>query len=61
MESQKIKLGTPTRKRYRKEESSSESDDDSVPYVPVKKKKFLLMKLGRLSQLKEEFGQHGNS
>jgi hypothetical protein len=55
-------MGIPTRKRYRKEESSSESDNEYVPYVPVKKRKELqLMKLGRLSQLKEEFGQRGNS
>jgi ATP-dependent RNA helicase DDX41 len=62
MDSEKRKLGTPQNKRYRKEESSSESDNDYVPYVPVKeRKKLQLMKLGRLSQLKEEFGQRRNS
>ncbi|KAJ4448686.1 hypothetical protein ANN_00076 [Periplaneta americana] len=48
--------------RYRKEESSSESEDDYVPYVPVKeRKKQQLLKLGRLSQLKDEYGQRGKS
>jgi ATP-dependent RNA helicase DDX41 len=48
--------------RYRKEESSSESEDDYVPYVPVReRKKQQLKKLGRLSQLKDEFGQRGKS
>lgn len=56
----------PSKKRYRKDEqkSSSESDDDDnyVPYVPVKdRKKQQLMKLGRLTQLKEEHGQKGKS
>lgn len=38
--------------RYRKEESSSESEDDYVPYVPVReRKKQQLKKLGRLSQV----------
>lgn len=47
----------PSLKRYRKEEKhdESESDDDYVPYVPVReRKKQQLMKLGRISQLKEE-------
>lgn len=45
--------------RYRKEEkeedSSLDTDDDYVPYVPVKdRKKQLLTKLGKLTQLKED-------
>lgn len=56
------KEDAPPRKRYRKEESSSESEDDYVPYVPVReRKKQQLKKLGRLSQLKDEFGQRGKS
>ncbi|KAG8318356.1 LOW QUALITY PROTEIN: ATP-dependent RNA helicase abstrakt-like [Homalodisca vitripennis] len=55
----------PPIKRYRRndESGSSASDDDSyVPYVPVKeRKKQQMMKLGRLTQLKEEFGQKGKS
>lgn len=53
---------TSRRKRYRKEESGSESGDDYEPYVPVReRKKQQLKKLGRLSQLKDEFGQRGKS
>jgi ATP-dependent RNA helicase DDX41 len=38
--------------RYRKEESSSESEGDYVPYVPVReRKKQQFKKLGRLSQV----------
>lgn len=60
------KVEEPPKKRYRKEkmsDESSESEDDSyVPYVPVKeRKKNQLMKLGRLTQLKEELGQKGKS
>lgn len=59
------KVEEPPKKRYRKEKmsESSESEDDSyVPYVPVKeRKKNTLMKLGRLTQLKEELGQKGKS
>ncbi|XP_075209782.1 ATP-dependent RNA helicase abstrakt [Lycorma delicatula] len=56
----------PSKKRYRRDEerSSSESDeeDNYVPYVPVKdRKKEQLMKLGRLTQLKEEHSQRGKS
>ncbi|KAJ9589460.1 hypothetical protein L9F63_017321, partial [Diploptera punctata] len=49
--------------RYRKEELTSESEDEYVPYVPVKeRKKQQLVKLGRLkSNLKDEFGQRGKS
>lgn len=62
METETKILEEPPKKRYRKEESSSESEDDYVPYVPVKeRKKQQLMKLGRLSQLKDEFGQRGKS
>lgn len=44
------------RKRYREEESSAlETDDDYLPYVPVKeRKKQQLIKLGKLGQLKDE-------
>ncbi|KAG5328228.1 DDX41 helicase, partial [Acromyrmex heyeri] len=44
-------------KRYRRKEEDSplDTDDDYEPYVPVKhRKKQLLMKLGKLGQLKEE-------
>lgn len=62
MASETSKSNEPPKKRYRKEESSSESEDDYVPYVPVKeRKKQQLLKLGRLSQLKDEFGQRGKS
>ncbi|KDR18857.1 ATP-dependent RNA helicase abstrakt [Zootermopsis nevadensis] len=62
MESEERKVEAPHKKRYRKEESSSDSEADYVPYVPVKeRKKFQLVKLGRLTQLKEEFGQRGKS
>ncbi|KAK3913195.1 ATP-dependent RNA helicase abstrakt, partial [Frankliniella fusca] len=48
----------PSSKRYRRddeEKSSSDSDDNYVPYVPVKeRKKQQLLKLGRLGQLKDE-------
>jgi len=44
--------------RYRRkeeEDSPLDTDDDYEPYVPVKhRKKQLLMKLGKLGQLKEE-------
>lgn len=48
-----------TLKRYRREElereSSSDSDDNYVPYVPVKeRKKEELLKLGKLNQIKDE-------
>ncbi|XP_066994834.2 ATP-dependent RNA helicase abstrakt [Anabrus simplex] len=57
------KNNEPPVKRYRRNESSnSESEEEYVPYVPVKeRKKYQLMKLGRLSQLKDEFGQRGKS
>ncbi|XP_069699542.1 ATP-dependent RNA helicase abstrakt [Periplaneta americana] len=62
MASETLKHDEPPKKRYRKEESSSESEDDYVPYVPVKeRKKQQLLKLGRLSQLKDEYGQRGKS
>lgn len=62
MDREKRKEDAPPRKRYRKEESSSESEDEYVPYVPVReRKKQQLKKLGRLSQLKDEFGQRGKS
>ncbi|RZF34026.1 hypothetical protein LSTR_LSTR012371 [Laodelphax striatellus] len=57
----------PPIKRYRREEEkdqkSSESDEEYVPYVPVKdRKKQQLMKLGRLTQLKDELAaQKGKS
>lgn len=53
-----------TVKRYRREEkSSSDSEDDNyVPYVPVKlRKKEQFMKLGRLTQLKDEYSNRGKS
>ncbi|PSN49687.1 putative ATP-dependent RNA helicase DDX41 [Blattella germanica] len=51
METDKKIADEPPKKRYRKEESTSESEDDYVPYVPVKeRKKQQLVKLGRLSQ-----------
>lgn len=51
--------GDLARKRYRregdKESSPLETDDDYVPYVPVKeRKKYQLIKLGKLGQLKDE-------
>jgi len=62
MDMDERKEDAPPRKRYRKEESSSESEDEYVPYVPVReRKKQQLKKLGRLSQLKDEFGQRGKS
>ncbi|PNF34709.1 ATP-dependent RNA helicase abstrakt [Cryptotermes secundus] len=61
MDPEERKLEAPPKKRYRKDESSSESEDDYVPYVPVKERKQQLMKLGRLSQLKDECGQRGKS
>ncbi|XP_071453867.1 ATP-dependent RNA helicase abstrakt [Hetaerina americana] len=52
----------PPRKRYRRDElSHSESEDEYVPYVPVKeRRKEQLSKLGRLTQLKEQ-EQRGKS
>ncbi|XP_022161749.1 ATP-dependent RNA helicase abstrakt isoform X2 [Myzus persicae] len=46
-------------KRYRRDnDAESNSDDDYVPYVPVReRKKQELLKLGRLSKLKEESGK----
>ncbi|XP_050435933.1 ATP-dependent RNA helicase abstrakt [Adelges cooleyi] len=42
-------------KRYRRDDDESNSDDDYVPYVPVReRKKQELLRLGRLSKLKEE-------
>ncbi|GFG35393.1 hypothetical protein Cfor_10123 [Coptotermes formosanus] len=62
MDMEERKEEAPPRKRYRKEESGSESEDDYVPYIPVReRKKQQLKKLGRLSQLKDEFGQRGKS
>ncbi|ERL84963.1 ATP-dependent RNA helicase abstrakt [Dendroctonus ponderosae] len=45
----------PPRKRYKQsDEEKSESDDEYVPYVPVKeRKKQQLLKIGRLGQLKD--------
>ncbi|XP_022161748.1 ATP-dependent RNA helicase abstrakt isoform X1 [Myzus persicae] len=45
--------------RYRRDnDAESNSDDDYVPYVPVReRKKQELLKLGRLSKLKEESGK----
>ena len=41
--------------RRKEEDSPLDTDDDYEPYVPVKhRKKQLLMKLGKLGQLKEE-------
>lgn len=38
--------------RYRKDDDESNSDDDYVPYVPVReRKKQELLKLGRLAQV----------
>lgn len=38
--------------RYRKDDEESNSDDDYVPYVPVReRKKQELLKLGRLSKV----------
>lgn len=64
MESGQNKKPEPPLKRYRREEktSSSESEDDYVPYVPVKlRKKEQLVKLGRLTQLKEEWNKGKSS
>ncbi|XP_025406333.1 ATP-dependent RNA helicase abstrakt [Sipha flava] len=48
----------PPLKRYRRDEDESNSDDDYVPYVPVReRKKQELYKLGRLAKLKEESGK----
>ncbi|CAI6369191.1 unnamed protein product [Macrosiphum euphorbiae] len=46
-------------KRYRRDnDAESNSDDEYVPYVPVReRKKQELLKLGRLSKLKEESGK----
>lgn len=48
------------RKRYRRDEDSSNSDDDNyVPYIPVKeRKRQQLMKLGRLNQIKNDEERH---
>ncbi|KAF7400479.1 hypothetical protein HZH66_005663 [Vespula vulgaris] len=51
------------KKRYRKEEEKntfSDTDEDYVPYVPVKeRKKQQLIKLGKINQLKEESANGG--
>jgi ATP-dependent RNA helicase DDX41 len=48
MDPEERTLEAPLKKRYRKEESSSESED-YVPYVPVKeRKKQQYLKLGRM-------------
>ncbi|XP_026812649.1 ATP-dependent RNA helicase abstrakt [Rhopalosiphum maidis] len=45
-------------KRYRRDDVDSNSDDEYVPYVPVReRKKQELLRLGRLSKLKEESGK----
>lgn len=52
-----ISDSAPLVKRYRREEISSESEEDNKyePYVPVKeRKKQQLLKLGRLGQLAAE-------
>ncbi|XP_054286318.1 ATP-dependent RNA helicase abstrakt-like [Macrosteles quadrilineatus] len=60
-----LNIPEPPKKRYRRddESSSSASDDDNyVPYVPVKERKQQqFMKLGRLTQLKEESSGKGKS
>ncbi|VVC36373.1 RNA helicase, DEAD-box type, Q motif,Helicase, C-terminal,Zinc finger, CCHC-type,DEAD/DEAH box helicase [Cinara cedri] len=48
----------PPLKRYRRDDEETDSDNDYVPYVPVReRKKQELLKLGRLSKLKEDSGK----
>uniref|UniRef100_A0A1B6DQA1 RNA helicase n=2 Tax=Clastoptera arizonana TaxID=38151 RepID=A0A1B6DQA1_9HEMI len=55
-------MSTYKRKIEESDGSSISDDEDYVPYVPIKeRKKEQLMKLGRLTQLKEEFAQRGKS